>query len=371
MKYAIEWVNKMSMKPSYFKIGSFVIAAGVLILAAVVVFGSGLFAQEKTFFETYFDDSVSGLSVGSPVELRGVRIGQVERIAFIRDEYKLAVRTSEAPKYQHYVMVLCSVLRENLPDISDEHRLARLEAMVTRGLRVRLSSNLLTGQAYLQADYLDPERFKVIAIDWKPRHLYVSSAPGALTTLKESVDKVLLRLQELDIDKLVATVESVLVSLETAIGDARIGDISNDVRVLLADASRQVNALDTRKISLAAQQTLASADKAVADANVPALSRDIRDLIAQVRQTNANLNKLLASPKPISGPSNLPEMVARLNKTLGRIDKLISTERPQIEMILANFKEISDSMKDLTESLKRHPSDLLFSKPPSQSEALK
>ena len=361
----------MSMKPSYFKIGLFVIAAGALILAAVVVFGSGLFAQEKTYFETYFDESVSGLTVGSPVELRGVRIGQVEKIVFIRDEYKLEVQTSESPKYKHYVMVLCSVLRENLPDISDEHRLARLEAMVTRGLRVRLSSNLLTGQAYLQADYLDPDRFKVLDIGWKPRHLYVSSAPGEFTTLKKSVDKVLLRLQELDIDKLVAAVENVLASLETAIADARIGDISRDVRDLLADASRQVNDLDTRKISLAAQQTLASADKAVADANVPALSRDIRNLIAEVRRTNANLHKLLASPKPISGPSNLPEMVARLNKTLGRIDKLISTERPQIEIILANFKEISENMKDLTGSLKRRPSDLILSKPPLQSEVFK
>ncbi len=361
----------MSTKPGYFKIGLFVIAAGVLILAAVVVFGSGLFAREKIYFETYFDESISGLSVGSPVELRGVRIGQVEKIAFIHDEYKLSVQTSETPKYEHYVMVLCSVLRENLPAISDEHRVAHLEAMFTRGLRVRLSSNLLTGQACLQADYLDPDRFKVLEIGWKPRHLYVSSAPGEFTTLKESVDKVLFRLQELDIDKLVATVESVLVSLETAITDARIGDISKDVRTLLADARKQVNDLDTRKISLAAQRTIASADRALADANVPALSRDLQSLIAEVRRTNGNLQKLLTSPKPISGPSNLPEMVARLNKTLGRIDKLISTETPQIEIILANFKEISDNMKDLTESLKRRPSDLLLSKPPPQSEVFK
>lgn len=361
----------MSMKPGYFKIGLFVITAGALILIAVAVFGSGLFAQEKIYFETYFDESVSGLAVGSCVELRGVRIGEVEKIAFIRDEYKLSAETSEGPKYEHYVMVLCSVLCENLPDFSNEHRLARLEAMVSRGLRVRLSSNLLTGQAYLQADYLDPERFKVLDIGWKPRHLYVSSAPGELTTLKESVDKVLLRLQELDIDKLVATVESVLLSLETAIADARIGDISKDVRNLLADARKQVNDLDTKKISLAAQQTFASADQAVADANIPELSRDLQDLIAEVRQTNGNLQKLLVSPEPISTPSNLPETVARLNRTLGRIDKLISTERPQIEVILANFKEVSDNMKDLTESLKRNPSDLLLGRPPSQSEALK
>ncbi len=96
----------MGKKPSYFKIGLFVILSGALILAAAVVFGSGLFGQEKLYFETYFDESVTGLTVGSPVELRGVRIGQVEKIAFISDEYKLAVGNSGTSRYEHYVMVL-------------------------------------------------------------------------------------------------------------------------------------------------------------------------------------------------------------------------------------------------------------------------
>ena len=64
-------------------------------------------------------------------------------------------------------------------------------------------------------------------------------------------------------------------------------------------------------------------------------------------------------------------MIARLNKTLYRIDKLISTEKPQIEVMLDNFKEISDNLKKLTENLKQHPSDLLFSNPPPPSETLK
>jgi paraquat-inducible protein B len=361
----------MGTKPSYFKIGLFVILAGGLILAAVVVFGSGLFVQEKLYFETYFDESVTGLTVGSPVELRGVRIGQVDKIAFILDEYNLAAQDPEMLRYKQYVMVLCSVNRANLPDISDAQKLARLKEMVDRGLRVRLTSNILTGQAYLQADYVDPERFKVLDVAWKPRNLYVSSAPGELTTLKESVDKVLYRLQELDVDKLVVAVEAVLASIDSAISDANVGEISRGVEVLLAEARAQVGNLDTDKISLAAQNTLTSLDRAVVDVNTPAISRDVRDLLAEVRRTNEHLQKIIASPESLSQQGNLPETIARLNKTLGRIDKLVSTERPQIEMILANFKEISDNLKDLTESLKRHPSDLFLSQPPLPPEILK
>jgi len=359
------------MKPSYFKIGLFVILASLLILGAIVVFGSGLFMQEKIYFETYFDESVSGLGVGSPVELRGVRIGQVEKVAFVRDEYEVSDESSDVSKYESYVVVLCSVPRENLPAFSYEKRVARLFQMVTRGLRVQLASNLLTGQAYLQGSFVDPNRYPVLEIGWKPKHIYIPSAPSTFTTLKDSVDEVLYKLQEIEIEKLVSSVESILSSLDKAITEARIGDIGKEARELLVQARTKVEKLDTDKISVAAQQALTSVDHAIADANVPVLSHELQNLIVEVRQTNKNLQKLLASPEPVSGPSNLPQMIARLNKTLVRIDKLISTERLQIEMILANFKEISDNLKTLTNNLKQHPSDLLFSKPPSQSEAIK
>ncbi|MHC4229256.1 MAG: MlaD family protein [Planctomycetota bacterium] len=361
----------MGTKPSYFKTGLFVITAGLLILAAVIVFGSGLFAQDKTYFESYFDESLSGLSVGSPVELRGVRIGQVEKVTFIRNEYGASVGDSDMPKYEHYVMVVCSILHENLPEVSSGQSTARLNDMISRGLRLQLTTNLLTGQAYLLGDYFDPNRYQPLDIGWEPKHLYVPSAPAAITTLRESVDEILLRLQELDMEKLVAAVESVLASIDKALADANVGDISRDFRALLADTRRQVNDLDTNKLSMAARQTLTSVDQAVADANIPALSRELQSLVEGVAQTNEHLQKLLASPEPIFAPANLPEVIARLNKTLGRIDRLVSSEEPQIEMILANFKEISENLKDLTANLKQHPSDLLIGKPPSQSEALK
>lgn len=361
----------MSMKPSYFKIGLFVILASLLILGAIVIFGSGILTQEKIYFETYFDDSVSGLSVGSHVEFKGIRIGQVEKISFLRDEYEVSEQSSNVSKYESYVMVLCSVPRENLPEFSYEKRVDRLSQMVTRGLRLQLASNLLTGLAYLQGSFVDLNRNPLLEIAWEPKHMYVPSAPSTFTTLKDSVDQVLFKLQEIEIEKLVASVENILNSLDKAVTEARIGDIGKEARELLTQARMKVEKLDTEKIGEAAQQALASVDHAVSDANVPALSQELQNLIVEVRQTNKNLQQLLASPEPVSGQSNLPEMIARLNKTLVRIDKLISTERPQIEMILANFKEISDNLKTLTNNLKQHPSDLLFSKPPSQSEAIK
>lgn len=338
----------MSMKPNYFKIGVFIIVASILLLVAVVVFGSGLFAKEKLYFETYFDGSVSGLYIGARMELRGVRMGQVEKITFARNEYEMQVGSEEYFKYGNYVMVLASVDEENLPALTLEERRKNLDRMISQGFRVRLASNLLTGQAYIQGDYFDPNRFPVPEVPWEPKHFYVPSAPGEFTTLKQSVDQILSRLEKINTEKIGNLIEQLLVSVNKAIDDANISEISHGVQKLVTHV-----------------------DQVVVDSNVPAISNELKGLFAEARQTNQHLQKLLKSPKKESQMANIAVTVAQLNKTLLRIDKLVLSQTPQIEQAMEDLKQVSTNLKELTENLKKHPSELIFSQPPPKSEALK
>ncbi len=405
----------MSTKPHYFRIGMFVIVATVLIVVAVVTFGAGLLAQHKVYFETYFDESITGLSVGSFVEFRGVRIGQVENIGFVGSTYDLNQDRGRISKYEPYVRVVCSVARGNLPEFAEHQTDEVLNQMIARGLRVRVTSNILTGEAYLEVNYLDPGRFGVMQIAWEPKHMHIPSAPSELTTIKDSIDKILFRLQEIDLGKLVATLEQVLGSIDQAVTDADLADLSREAKALLVEARQAITALDTgamnekaqvlltslnaavvdanvpqlgqealallqeargklaaleaERISRAAERLLASLDQAVADANVPQLSREAQDLLADLRVATGHLTKLLVAPE--TKVANLPDVLARIDTVLVRLDRLVASERPEIEIILANFREISDNIRELTESLKERPSNLLFSKPPAKSEVLK
>jgi ABC-type transporter Mla subunit MlaD len=67
----------MSQKPSYFKIGLFVIAACLLLALGIIIFGGGKFFEKKFTVETYFDQSVQGLNVGAALKFQGVQIGNV------------------------------------------------------------------------------------------------------------------------------------------------------------------------------------------------------------------------------------------------------------------------------------------------------
>jgi len=404
----------MSTKPHYFKIGMFVILATLIVVTAVIIFGAGLLARDKIKFETYFKESITGLSVGSLVEFRGVRIGQVDQIGFVGNAYDLDQDPTRISEYEPYVRVVCSVERGNLPQFAKGEASAVLEDMIKRGLRVRVTSNILTGEAYLEINYLDPNRFPAMEVPWKPKYMYLPSAPSEFNTIKDSIDKILYQLQEIDVANLVSTLEQVLESIDDAVANAKLADLSDEARSLLQETRQKVAALDTasineltqtllislnqtvsdanvpelsqeaqllladaretlrsleaERISRAAQSLLDSLDQAVADANVPALSRETRDLIAELHGDARHLNTLLVSPEtPIT---SLPEVLNDLEAMLTRIDRLVATERPDIEIVLTNFREISDNLRELTESLKERPSELLFSKPPAKSEVL-
>jgi len=78
----------MSLKANYFKLGLFVIgaiAAGIIVL---IIIGSGRWLQKRITIETYFNESVQGLDIGSKLKYRGVAIGEVTRIGFTYNKYQ-------------------------------------------------------------------------------------------------------------------------------------------------------------------------------------------------------------------------------------------------------------------------------------------
>ncbi len=407
----------MDAKPHYFKIGIFVLVAVTLIVVAVVVFGAGLLAQDELFFESYFAESITGLSVGSPLEFRGVRIGHVAGIGFVGNAYDLPEQDGRISPYAPYVRVVTAVPRSKMPDFAGEQLGEAMRQMIARGLRVRITSNILTGQAYLEMNYLDPNRFPVEKVPWTPKYAVIPSAPGELTTIKDSIDRVLTQLQTIDVEGLASSLEKLFTSLNTAITDADLAELSLETRALLQVGRQKMEDLEMDKINASAMEFLGALNKAVADAdvrqlsrqmrgvltaldeklaalnmvkinadverllvalnqtvadaNVPALSEEAQGLIAELRVTNKHLTSLLMPPEGMTGRANLPEVVARLSQTVLQLNKVLATERPEIQTILAELRETMAGLNDLVTELSERPSELLFSNPPRKSEVLK
>ncbi|MHC4770804.1 MAG: MlaD family protein, partial [Planctomycetota bacterium] len=259
----------MSTKPNYFKLGLFILLALFMLVVAII-----MFAKEKTFFESYFADPVTGLAPGSPVLEQGVQIGVVESISFVRHDYPFPEVTKISSPYRPMVRVICSIATGRFPEAEREETQQHLDALVKTGLRLQLSTNILTGQGYIEAGYKNPERFPVDSFPWEPEHLFIPSSPSDFTTMKDSVDRILHRLEQIETEK--------------------IADNINDL--------------------------LKSVDKAVNDAQVGTLSKEASEFIEEIRQTNQSLKALLENPTPKEDLANVAELVDQMNLTLTRID---------------------------------------------------
>jgi phospholipid/cholesterol/gamma-HCH transport system substrate-binding protein/paraquat-inducible protein B len=278
----------MTTKPNYFKIGLFVIISVTLMVIAVVIWGAGLFMKDKIYFETYFDSSVTGLDPGAPVELGGVKIGQVESIEFASAVYDIVTDPTKVSKYERYVRVLCSIekeeSKERVGDITDEQREARVRDLTQQGLRLRLASNILTGQAYLEGVFLDPERFPLLDITWEPKYLYVPSAPGVFSTMKDSVDKILVKLEEVDVRGMTEEIKGLFVELRQT---------NQQIQALLTNPDPNAESTNLAQIMVRLDNTLEELNIKIRTQsptidkflrNLRAISDDIKELTAMLKE---------------------------------------------------------------------------------------
>jgi len=134
----------MSQKANKTKIGLFVVGALGLLVAGIVVFGSGEIFKKTDKFVLYFDGSVKGLSIGAPVMFRGVSIGAVKDIRLIYDS-KLGTIT---------LPVIVEIEEDRIQGAPSFGDLSGDKKMIELGLRGKLEvQSFLTGQLMISFDF--------------------------------------------------------------------------------------------------------------------------------------------------------------------------------------------------------------------------
>ncbi len=125
-------------------IGAFVVGAVALFIIAVAVFGSGTLFKESDKYVVYFDKSVKGLSVGSPVICKGVKIGNVSAISLIYN-----------PKTEDVIIpVVIDVSLSMVKGAPETLGYTDYKTLIEQGLRARLEiQNFVTAQLMISLDF--------------------------------------------------------------------------------------------------------------------------------------------------------------------------------------------------------------------------
>jgi phospholipid/cholesterol/gamma-HCH transport system substrate-binding protein/paraquat-inducible protein B len=346
-------------KFGYFKIGLFVISAILIGISGVIALGLGSIFQKKNLAETYIEESVQGLDVGSPVKFRGVSIGKVEQITLTSVEY---------PTRHRYVLVRFDISPNifgfPVGDKSDK----ALEDELQYGFRVRLAAQGLTGVAYIEADYLDPDRNLALEIDWRPKYPYIPSAPSRITQLSESVERILRNVEELDIPQLTGSVEKSLAAMTKLAEGANLEQIGRQANALLSeirDTNRQLGVLvhapelksalaDTAAAAGTARKLMENAEKPVGQllTDLPRVSESISHMALRLEAVTADL----------------PQTSSQFQQTLQQLNRLIVTQQEQIQSTLESLRSVTEDIQEFANESRKYPSQILFGAPPPRSE---
>lgn len=348
-------------KLSYFKIGVFVISAVIIGVIGVVVLGVGAIFQKSSLIETYIDESVQGLDVGSAVKFRGVPVGRVEQITLTSAVY---------PTRRQYVLVRMSVSPNVFHFPVNDPASAALKAELERGFRVRLAPQGLTGVAYLETDYLDPKLNPPLEIDWQPYYPYIPSTRSRITQLSETVERILRNFADINIPQLTGSIEKSLAAMTKLAESAnldKIGAQANSLLVELRETNRQINGL-VSSAELKSALADASATAGRARQIVERAEKPINQMLADLPQAADSMNRLVRRLDAVS--NDLPETSAQLRQTLQRLNRLLASQQREIEKTMENLRGISENMKEITENSKRYPSQVLFGGPPPPSKVM-
>lgn len=348
-------------KFSYFKIGLFVISATVIGIIGLVVLGVGAILQKKALVETYIDESVQGLDVGSAVKFRGVPVGRVEQISLTSAEYATQ---------RQYVLVRISITSNIFQFPVNDPNSPELKRELERGFRVRLAPQGLTGVAYLEMDYLEPERNPPLEIDWQPVYPYIPSTRSRITQLSEAVERILNNIGDINISQLSESIEKSLTAM-TKIADSanleRIGVQANALLSEVRETNRQINAL-VGNPDLKAALADASAVAGRARQLVERAEKPVNQMLADLPQASESLNRFAKRLDAVS--ADLPETSAQLRQTLQRLNRLVAGQQRDIEKTVENLRSAAENMKQLTDDSKKYPAQILFGAPPPPSKVM-
>jgi len=211
-------MNDKNSDINYFKIGTFVLLGISLMVVALLTFGSSRLFVRTVYIETYFDESIQGISEGSPVKYRGLQIGYVKEMAFASEKYKKYQEPSPGniknTKMQaRSVYIKIAITSKLFTQLSDGELNDLLTNEVNSGLRIKLSPQGLTGTTYLELNYINPKEHPVPKISWQPENFYMPSVPSVLTQLSESIQDVLQDVRQINLKELFADMSQLVKSI--------------------------------------------------------------------------------------------------------------------------------------------------------------
>jgi len=320
-------------------VGLFVLGALALGVIALLSFGGlSLFSRPQRFM-VYFDESVHGLDLGSPVKLRGVRVGRVVDLEIHYDD----------TANRSVVAVTCELNRNVITDAKGADLRVTgpqdVQMMVDHGLRAQLGVlGLATGLLFVELDFADPQLYPVTAQADIPKYVVIPSMPSAISEYQASISEILNDLRKVD-----------------------FAGISKDLKTVLASTNKKINDLDLKTLG---DKMGRAADTVTAFIESPEAKQTMVNLNAALVAARSAMERIDGQVGPLS--DDIKQTLAAAQAALKTLDATAATTRRFVQQqnqvgddLTATLRQVAEAataLDNLAAAIERNPSSLVVGK---------
>jgi paraquat-inducible protein B len=343
-------MKPMAKKANRKMIGGFVVIAVAILAASVTVFGPGDFFKEKNQCVLYFESSVKGLNVGSPVLYRGVQVGMVKKIV-IRTYWK---------ELKSYIPVFIEVYPEKFELVTEGTQMEELKQgiskLIEQGLRAQLvTESIITGQLLIEVDMHPGEPLNLKGLD--KGYIEIPTIPSTLERFGMALQKLNIQEMETRLNSILHSVDRILknVNIEDSLNElnavfqqvrgilgnvnGKIGPLADNLNRTISDSRGLVNRLDGEVSPLAGKAKSALDD----------IGRLARDVDTRVDPLSKSVTETSSALK--SAAQSFDGLVGKTSPT-----------RADLDNALKELSGAARSLRVLADYLEQHPDSLLKGK---------
>ena len=317
----------MSEKPQSAMIGAFIVGALLITISAIILVSKSGFGSKSDKVVMVFDGSVKGLTLGAPVALRGVQIGQVTNIELILNTDSIDLT----------MMVEAELSDENFRRVGSTATIPT-EDLIESGLRAQLNTqSILTGLLYIQLDFHPNSEVRLIDID---------SEFTQIPTIPTELERFALEFQKIDFAKLAADVTSITDGIDRFVSNEAFQELPHDLRASLAS-------LDTVTVQLTS----------VLQANGPKLEQLLDTSTQTMTDVRTEIPQLSASAQATL--QELNTAAAAFEQAMQGVAEVVSDDsstRYQLDIALKEIASASRAIQLLARTLEERPEALIRGK---------
>ncbi len=286
----------MKTKVSPGVIGAFVVGATGLAVIALISFGSINFLHKRERFIVYFfDESVQGLTIGSPVKLSGVPVG---RVIDLHVRYDTKTNHSAVAARCEFDRNMITDTAGGVVDVTDR---AQVETLIDHGLRAQLGvAGLATGLLYIELRFEDPRLYPANPALRNGEYAVIPQMPSNIAELETRATEIMNKINQIDFQRL-----------------------SDDLHALLTETRARLAGVD------------------------------LKGLVEQWKMAGASVNTLANSPQIPHALESLDRTLADVRVAVNRLDHQVDRNGENLETTLVQARTTLKEFNDAAVTLRR------------------